>query len=91
MGNGSRVRFRHRVGETGTVVALRPVWGSSPGKWLVEATVKLDSGGFTYAYEADLEPLIDDATPSSLPVPVTVRKPLHKKGSRTKCRCRRGS
>ncbi len=86
MGNGSRVRFRHRVGETGTVVALRPVWGSSPGKWLVEATVKLDSGGFTYAYDADRRRDADLPTR-----PVTVRKPLHKKGSRTKCRCQRGS
>lgn len=66
MGIGSRVRFHHRPGDTGTVVALRSVYGgaSVPGRWHVEATVRLDTGGITYAYTADLERLEETSAPS---------------------------
>lgn len=68
MGIGSRVRFHHRAGDTGTVVALRSVYGgaSVPGRWHVEATVRLDTGGITNAYTADL-------SGSRRPVPPALR------------------
>ncbi|MGD9622230.1 MAG: hypothetical protein AB7G47_19580 [Mycolicibacterium sp.] len=70
IGIGSRVGFRHVDRGQGTVIGVRSVFGSSPGRWLVEATVRLDTGGLTYAYQDDLERMDPNGVTTTAIVPV---------------------